>query len=48
MTLGKDLKDDYDILNEQKLANTIDRVFLTEGGKAMAGATCLGDGTRSA
>ncbi len=43
--LVKDLNDDYDILDEQKLANTIDRVFPTEGGKGMAGATCLGDGS---
>ena len=33
------LKDEYDIQDMSKLSNTIDRVFLTEGGKSLARAT---------
>jgi len=37
------LKDEYDIRDEQKLATIIDRVFLTENGKAMARKIYLQD-----
>ena len=37
------LRDDYDISDRKKLATIIDRVFLTESGKALARRVYLQD-----
>ena len=34
-------RDEYDIQDRDKLANIIDKVFLTEGGKALVREVCL-------
>ena len=39
------LKDEYDIWDREKLSDIIDRVFLTESGKAMARQTYLSEST---